>query len=283
MRFLLKALKLSTLGVFGGVVVSLLALSGCQSKFIYFPRPYAANEVDRWAKRPTHQVIDYHTSDGPQKAYLLKWSPNPEHLWIVCGGNGTVALDWSDWISEHGSRADAWLLMDMPGYGANTGSPSPWSIRRSLKAVVPTAMESLHWSLPADRGKLRFFGHSLGSAVCLMAAKEYDIRQGVLMSPFTSTMDMTKEVIGVPIGFILWHRYDNVSRLREIEAAGSGRVVIVHGSDDEIIPVRMARELAAAVPTTVRAVEVRGGHHNDLSETAPEIVEEALKSTREGP
>ncbi|MFD0894519.1 alpha/beta hydrolase [Luteolibacter ambystomatis] len=276
-------MKLSVIGTFGGIVLCLLCLSGCQSKFIYFPRPYPANEVDRWSKRPSHQVVDYSTSDGPQKAYLLKWSQNPEHLWIVCGGNGTVALDWSDWISSHGSRKDAWLLIDMPGYGANAGAPGPWSIRRSLKAVVPAAMDSLHWSLPADRGRLRFFGHSLGSAVCLMAAKEYDIRQGVLMSPFTSTMDMTKELIGVPLGFILWHRYDNLARLREIEKAGSGRVVIVHGVDDEIIPVRMARELAAAAPNTTRVVEVRGGHHNDLPEVAPEAIENALKSACEGP
>ncbi|MGC4013651.1 MAG: alpha/beta hydrolase [Luteolibacter sp.] len=278
LRFLLKAFKLSAIGTAGGALLCLLGLAGCQSKFIYFPRPYPPSLVKGWAKQPGHQVLDYQTRDGPQQAYLLSTSPKPEHLWIVCGGNGTVALDWEDWIRDHGPKNDAWLLIDMPGYGACAGSPSPWSIRRSLKAVVPAAMESLHWSLPADQGRLRFFGHSLGSAVCLMAAKEYDIRQGVLLSPFTSTMDMTREVIGLPLGFILWHRYDNVARLREIESAGGGRVVIVHGTDDEVIPVRMGRELAAAAPGAVRVIEVPGGRHNDLTEIAPQVVEKALES-----
>jgi len=281
LRFILKAMKLSAIGVSVSMVLGLLCLSGCQSSFIYFPRAYQANEVERWTKQSEHKVLDYRTSDGPQKAYLLQWTPKPEHLWIVCGGNGTVALDWSDWISEHGSRQDAWLLLDMPGYGANAGSPSPWSIRRSLKAVVPAATDSLHWSLPADQGRLRFFGHSLGSAVCLMAAKEYDIRRGVLMSPFTSTMDMTREVIGVPLGFLLWHRYDNLARLREIEAAGSGRVVVLHGTADEVIPTRMSRDLAAVAPQTVRLVEIPGGRHNDLPEIAPKAIEEALATARE--
>ncbi|BCU78802.1 alpha/beta hydrolase [Luteolibacter sp. LG18] len=278
-RFLLKLLKLISCGV----LLLLLGLTGCQSSFIYFPRPYPPTRVSHWSKESGNKILDYQTSDGPQQAYLIQRTPRPQHLWIVCGGNGTVALDWSDWLREHGPRDDAWLLVDMPGYGACAGSPSPRSIRRSLRAVVPTAMNSLGWSLPADQGKLRFFGHSLGNAVCLMAAKEYGIRRGVLMSPFTSTMDMTRVVTGVPLGFLLWHRYDNLARLREIEAAGSGKVVILHGAEDEVIPVSMGRTLATAAPNTAQFVEIPGGHHNDLSELAPETLEKALETAREAP
>lgn len=263
-----------------GLLLGLGLLTGCQSKLIYFPRAYGPSDVREWTTWPGTTVVDYQTEDGRQQAYLLSASPKPERLWIVCGGNGTVALDWSDWLREHGPGRDAWLLFDMPGYGACEGEPSPWSIRRSLKAVVPAAAERLGWSTAEARNRLRFFGHSLGGGVCLMAAQEFDIRKGVLLAPFTSTMDMSREVLGVPLGFLLWHRFDNEARLRELDSRGSACVAILHGSEDEVIPVAMSRKMAAELPSTVRFTEIPKARHNTIPDLAvPEIVK-ALEEAR---
>lgn len=267
------------LGLF--LLAALGILAGCQDKLIYFPRTYGSDQVGRWQREPGTKVIDYQTSEGRQRAFLLSHSAKPERLWIVCGGNGTVALEWSDWLREHGPSQDAWLLVDMPGYGSCEGSPSPQTIRHSLQAVVPAALETLHLSAADAHERLRFFGHSLGAAVCLMAAKEYDIRKGVLLAPFTSTMDMTRALFGVPAGFLLRHRFDNEARLREISARGTGQVFIFHGARDEVIPVRMSRQLAGEFPALVHLTEIPGGRHNTLQEIAvPEIVE-ALEKARE--
>ncbi len=257
------------------------ALTGCQSRLIYFPRAYGPDQASRWKRVLGNRVIDYQTSEGKQRAFLLSHSAKPERLWIVCGGNGTVALDWSDWLREHGPHQDVWLLVDMPGYGSCEGSPSPRTIRHNLQAVVPATLESLHWSAADAHERLRFFGHSLGAAVCLMAAKEYDIRKGVLLAPFTSTMDMTRVLLGVPAGFLLRHRFDNEARLREISARGNGQVFIFHGVRDEVIPVRMSRQMAGEFPALVHLTEIPGGRHNTLQEIAvPEIVK-ALEKARE--
>ncbi len=259
----------------------LALLTGCQSKLIYFPRPYGPDHVAKWDAEPGTTVIDYTTSEGKQQAYLLTPAPKPERLWLVVGGNGTLALDWSDWLREHGPQQDAWLLIDIPGYGACEGKPRPGTIRRSLKAVVPTAMESLHWSLPADHAKLRFFGHSLGAAVCLMAAEEYDVRRGVMLAPFTSTMDMTKAMFGADLGFLVWHRFDNRHRLGKLAKRDGAEVFVLHGSDDEAIPVTMSRELAKEFPGIVRYAEVPGGRHNTLQDIAPEAIRAAMEKARE--
>ncbi len=256
-------------------------MASCQSKLIYFPRPYGGDHVKNWDAEPGTTVIDYKTSEGNQQAYLLSNTPKPERLWLVCGGNGTLALDWSDWLRENAPRQDAWLLIDIPGYGACSGSPRPSTIGHTLKAVVPAGLDSLKWSLPADHGKLRFFGHSLGSAVALMAADEYDLRRGVLMTPFTSSMDMTKAIFGVDLGFIVWHRFDNEARLKTLAARGNAAVFILHGSNDESIPVTMSRELAQEFPSVVRYTEIPGGRHNNLQEIAPEKIRAAMNAARE--
>jgi pimeloyl-ACP methyl ester carboxylesterase len=275
-----RLLRRISLAILIPVAVVLALLTGCQSKLIYFPRPYGPDHVARWDAEPGTTVVNYQTTDGPQQAYLLAPSPKPERIWIVCGGNGTLALEWSDWLRESGPPQDAWLLIDIPGYGACQGSPRPASIRRSLKAAVPAGMESLKWSLPADHARLRFFGHSLGSAVTLMAAEEFDFRRGVLLSPFTSSMDMTKQVFGIDLGFLVWHRFDNRARLTGLAKHGDAEVFILHGEQDEVIPVRMSRDLAGKFPGLVRCTEIPGGRHNDLQEIAAGKIRAAMEEAR---
>jgi pimeloyl-ACP methyl ester carboxylesterase len=247
--------------------IPLLMLAGCQSQFIYFPRPYADGITAQWQQRTAGKKIDFTTSQGKQRAFLQGKLKTPRNLWIFCGGNGTVALDWSEWIDENAPQEDAWLLVDFPGYGDCEGSPSPSRIRESLKTVVPLAARELGWSDPPDPARLRFFGHSLGSAACLIAATEFGVQRGVLVSPFTSTMEMSGVLTGLPLGFLVWHRFDNPARLAELTARGPGKVVILHGTDDEAIPVWMSRKLAAAQKSAVTLREIPGGRHNTIPET----------------
>ncbi len=275
---LLRRISIAILTPIAGV---LALLTGCQGNLIYFPRPYGPDHVARWDAEPGTTVVNYQTADGKQQAYLLSPAAKPERLWIVCGGNGTLALEWSDWLREHAPPRDAWLLVDIPGYGACQGSPRPATIRRTLKAAVPAGMAALDWSLPADQSKLRFFGHSLGSAVTLMAADEFDLRRGVLLTPFTSSMEMTEAMFGVDLGFIVWHRFDNRARLTNLSKHGDAGVHILHGDNDEAIPVAMSRDLAKDFPATVRYTEIPGGRHNDLQQIAPGKIRAAMEAARE--
>jgi pimeloyl-ACP methyl ester carboxylesterase len=281
MPLLLRILRHMLLWIALPLGVVVLLLVGCQSKLIYMPRPYGPGHVARWDAEPGTRVIDYSTAQGKQQAYLLSAMEKPERLWLVCGGNGTLALEWSDWLRENGPAQDAWLLVDIPGYGASSGEPRPGTIRNTLKAAVPAGMEALGWSLPADQAKLRFFGHSLGAAVCLMGAEEFDIRRGVILTPFTSSMDMTEAMFGVNLGFIVWHRFDNLERLKDLEKKSGAEVFVLHGADDEAIPVAMSRRLAAEVPGVVRYTEIPGGRHNTLQDVAPETLREAMLKARQ--
>ena len=272
-RYLVRLLRL--LLIIAGV--PLVVLAGCQSKLIYFPRPYEPGTTARWAEQTTGKFIDFKTSQGRQRAFLQGNLTRPRNLWIVCGGNGTVALDWSQWLEEHAPKEDAWLLMDFPGYGDCEGAPSPARIRESLTVGVTLAMQEIGWSAKEDAGRLRFFGHSLGGAACLIAASEFKIQRGVLVAPFTSTMDMSRVLTGLPLGFLVWHRFDNSTRLAELAARGPGEVIVFHGADDEVIPVSMSRTLASRQKKIVRLREIPGGRHNTIQETHAAEIAAALR------
>jgi pimeloyl-ACP methyl ester carboxylesterase len=263
------------------LVIPLGLFTGCQSSMIYFPRTYPTGVPAKWAADTHGKALDYTTGQGRQRAWLLGKRSNPAHLWVVCGGNATLALEWSPWLRAHAPGDDAWLLVDFPGYGECQGRASPGRIRESFRQVLPLAAAELGWSLPADSDKLRFFGHSLGAAAVLIAASDHQIRRGVLLAPFTSTMDMARRVTGLPVGFLVWHRFDNRARLAELAAAGPARVIILHGSDDEVIPVAMGRELAAGQPGIASCRVIEGASHNTVQEVAREKLVEALREAAE--
>jgi pimeloyl-ACP methyl ester carboxylesterase len=269
-----KRLAWAAMVLFG---IPMLLVVGCQSKLIYFPRAYGPGTTAQWEKRTAGRTVDFKTTQGNQRAFLQGNLKSPRNLWIVCGGNGTVALDWSEWLTEHAQKEDAWLLVDFPGYGDCQGSPSPAAIRETFRTGVPQAFQEIGWPREPDPARLRFFGHSLGGGACLIAASEFKIQRGVLLAPFTSTMDMTRVVTGVPLGFLVWHRFDNSARLAELSARGRGEVIILHGSDDEVIPVSMSRTLAAEQKKTVHLREIPGGRHNTVQESNAADLADALR------
>lgn len=264
-------------------VVPLSLLLGCQSKLLYFPRPYGQESVRNWEAKSNGKRVDYQTSQGRQRAFLQGNLESPRHLWIVCGGNGTLALDWAEWLETNAPTEDAWLLVDFPGYGDCEGSPSPGRIRESMKTVVSLASKELGWGEAPDAMKLRFFGHSLGSAACLIAAEEYKIQRGVLIAPFTSTMEMAQELTGVPLGILVWHRFDNRSQLKDLAERGSGKVIIFHGVNDEVIPVDMSRSLAAEGKGVVELREIGEGRHNTIQAEHAEALAAALREAGGNP
>ncbi|KAB2642680.1 MAG: alpha/beta hydrolase [Verrucomicrobia bacterium] len=260
-----------------GLAMALALLTGCQSRLIYFPRPYPAGLVAKWTTVAPGQVIDFTTAQGHQHAFMQGQRDHPRNLWLVCGGNGSLALDWSAWLSIHAPREDAWLLVDFPGYGDCHGTPSPAAIRDTFDQLVPLAMQKLGWSPTADSSRLRIFGHSLGAAACLIAAADHHIQRGVLLAPFTSTMDMTRQVTGLPLGFLVWHRFDNSARLADLARHGPGRILILHGSRDEVIPAGMSRHLATRFPALVELQEIKDAHHNTVQDSHSTDLARALR------
>jgi pimeloyl-ACP methyl ester carboxylesterase len=257
------------------MAIPVLLITGCQSRLIYYPRPYAPETKREWQSRHGGRFIDYQTGEGRQRAFLQGNLRSPRNLWIVCGGNGSLALDWSDWLAEHAPKEDAFLLVDFPGYGDCEGSPHPSRIRESFRKALPAAWTSLGQT--PDPARMRFFGHSLGGAACLIGAADQGISRGVLLAPFTSTMDMAREVTGLPVGFLVWHRFDNRARLEDLQQRGASNVIILHGSNDEVIPVAMSRSLAATFPGNVRLVEINAGRHNTVQDSHPQLLGDALR------
>ena len=262
--------------------IPLLPLAGCQHKLIYFPRPYDP-EMPRAFLAERGQSIEVKTGQGRQTAWLRAPDRLPaKRLWLVCAGNASLALEMRYIIEPNLSREDAVLYFDYPGYGGNEGSTTPARVRKSLKAILPLAAKACDIPESEVPDRVIVFGHSLGAAVGLIASHEFGLKRAVLVSPFTSTMDMAKVMLGMPLGFIVTHRYDNRKAVAELAGRG-GRAWIIHGKDDEVIPSAMGSELAAIGKDAVRLILLPGAGHNDIFGLAPHAISEAMREITKDP
>jgi pimeloyl-ACP methyl ester carboxylesterase len=241
-------------------------LLGCQSGLIYHPSAYR-HDHEQMLSDSLGVRLNFSTSQGRQTAYYIPPSLSSLEqqavLWLCFGGNAALALDWVPFTGVWDDHY-AYLLIDYPGYGESEGSPTPERIRENAREAYAALSRHLKVTTAELQPRTALLGHSLGAAAALMAAEDLGLRQAVLVSPFTTMTEMGREVLGWPLCLLNLHPYDNRQTLARLAAKPHAKVVIFHGSDDEVIPVCMGRELAALHSEQVQFYEVAGARHNDI-------------------
>jgi len=260
------------------VVVAILAflLIEGQHRMIYYPSRYGGKPPlpDRG------QTIEYRTGQGKQLAFYLPPAEGvgrlPDRLWLMFGGNASLALDWLDFLNDFPDPAAAFLLIDYPGYGDCQGRPGPDSIMESTEKALATLAKQLE-AEPADlEERLMVMGHSLGAAVALLFAESHRVNRIVLVSPFTSLKEMGGRLVGPLLAKTLLHDYDNRTRLKEIlNRQPTPPITIIHGTRDKVVPVEMGRELAN-ISRKIIYSEVEDGDHNYILITARAQILQAM-------
>lgn len=240
-----------------------------QRRLMYFPRKYPTGFIRDLGSRGLVPV-KFETSRGTQRAYYLppagaQTAALPASIWVLFGGNGSLALDWLTFLPADANRRAGLLCVDYPGYGECAGATSREGIRESLAAVVP-ALAAVCSVSPAEIApRLSVAGHSLGAAVALEFAQLHPVRDIVLIAPFTSMKDMARRSFGWPLCEVLLDRYDNRAALAALAIRSPRPTLrIYHGADDFVIPAIMGRELAEKHPDWAVFREFPGLDHMDV-------------------
>jgi pimeloyl-ACP methyl ester carboxylesterase len=88
---------------------------------------------------------------------------------------------------------------------------------------------------------------------------------------------MGKRMLGFAPRLLIRHNFDNLARLDDLARRNPPPLVVIfHGADDEVIPVRMGRMLAERHPLMTRFHELPGVRHNDILEQIPPITSAML-------
>lgn len=152
------------------------------------------------------------------------------------------------------------LAVDYRGFGKSTPElPSETMAYEDARA----AWDWLGRQYP---GRPRYiFGHSLGGAIAIELAAQVEDEHGTLVEgTFTSIPDVVSSFKWgwLPVGPLITQRFDAVKRVPDIGSP----LLVVHGTNDTLIPPELGRKLFDAATGRKAFVLVEGGsHHNTNS------------------
>jgi pimeloyl-ACP methyl ester carboxylesterase len=168
-------------------------------------------------------------------------------------------------LSNVADREAGFLLLDYPGSGFCQGSCTPARILAASEAAAEALRIRLGITPEAFADRLGVFGYSLGTATALQYAAKHQVRRIVVAAPFTTLAEIGDLFYFWPCGQLIRDRFDNIARLAEIaDQQHRPPLLIMHGDQDDTIPMTMSARLAAPYPTWVERIVVRGADHDTV-------------------
>jgi uncharacterized protein len=196
-------------------------------------------------------------------------------------GNRAEMLSMARIFLEHGYRA---LAVDARAHGQSDGALITFG---ALEAE--DAARWIAWMRRDTGGCVVAFGASLGAAYALQSANAPGVCAVVAQSGFASYREIAFDRVGQQLGTGPWVgrtllrpgielgmlyarvRYGadlaGASALPVVRAAGAP-ILVIHGTDDDNVPVRHAQMVHAANPARVSLWLVQGGSHGAAGRVA---------------
>jgi uncharacterized protein len=250
----LKLLARIVAGLVAVYALGIALLMVLEDRILYDPTP----EV-RSLTGCTVNNVELQTADGTSVHGL--WFPREKAqgaVLIFHGRQGNLGDDFgpddlAGWHNEVGVSA---FIFSYPGYGKSGGVPS--------EAGCYAAAEAAYAWLTETQGvpprQVLLYGRSLGSAVAIDLASRHPHRALLLVTPFTSLPDVAESRFPLlPAQLLMRNRFPSRSKIDRCTQP----LLVLHGTDDRLIPFAMGKELFDAANEPKRFVAITGAHHEN--------------------
>ena len=239
-------------------IVICLFLFMNQRNFIYFPNDQDFNTCPGFADSETVNFA------GTRMYYLE--SEGSETILVYYHGNAGSACDRSfikDILKDHGISL---LFVEYSGYSADIRKPT-----RDL--ILQDAKNAKAFIDQMGYERLFLIGNSLGSAVASYHQTLQTPERIVLLSPFDKLSNVGKiHYPFLPVDLIMREEYDPDDWIKDYV----GKILIIHGLEDEIIPIKLAERLYDLIASEEKEfVAVKRADHNSLL-AKPEVWEKVI-------
>ena len=248
-RWLLSLLATSYLG--------LVILVGCEQRSLLY--------------HPSHSPIPTQTDasglvpwrkDGRVIGFCHEVS-NPKHIWLMLHGNAGQAQGRKYALATLPTN-DSFYVVEYPGFGTREGSPT----FDSMNAAAVEAYQTLSQRFPNQ--PISVLGESMGSGPASFLSHQSPRPERIaLVVPYDRLVSVAAEKKPyLPVSLILQDRWDNIASLQGFQ----GRIDIYAATEDTIIPVAHARNLAKNVANA--HLHEFTGEHNDWSHNHRVVLED---------
>lgn len=241
------------------LVLMITLFAGLQRRLIYFPSTAEPAALEEMAQSEGFKPLAGATGETIAWIHSPRDGGAPDAVFIIFHGNAGFGLHRSyyrDALRELSGDRWACVVLEYPGYGARSGSPSKDSLEAAAAEVLDVIL-ALH---PAP---VYLIGESLGGGVAtsLAASHPEAVRGLLLVTPFTSLAEVGQYHYPLlPVRLLLRDNFDNTRNLKQYR----GPVGIILAEGDRVIPASIGKKLYDSYEGPRRLWTQPGAGHNTL-------------------
>ena len=227
-----------------------------QERMIFSPQPIEQDPL----QANTGAAIEEVSLVAADKVTLRGWlvqaanTQTPAPILIYFGGNAEEV----SWLASTAGRYAGWslLLVNYRGYGRSEGKPGEAEFFADALRIYDYAAGR------AAGGRVAVMGRSLGSGVAVYLSAQRPVAGVILVSPYDSVESVARGIYPyLPIGLMLKHRFDSMSRAPGIKAP----LLCLVASADRVIPRPHSERLYAAWGGMKQWREIGPAEHDSIA------------------
>jgi hypothetical protein len=222
-----------------------------QRRLLYFPDRRLTHPAE--AGMSGVEELRLLTADGEM---LVAWylPPRDGHpLILYFHGNGGALVDRIPRFRMFAASGYGFLAVSYRGYGGSSGSPTQTGLMRDGKAAYREARARGY-----EGKRIVVMGESLGTGAAISLAATREAAALVLDSPFSSAVDVAAvHYWMLPVRWLMLDQFRSDLAIRDVHIP----VLFVHGDEDNVTPIDLARRLFERANEPKAFIGVAGGGH----------------------
>ena len=181
--------------------------------------------------------------------------PNPRGVVFFLHGNAGNLVSWTTGLDFYRRVNYDLFIVDYRGYGKSTGHIENEAQLYADARAAYDAMAPLYRDKP-----IVIYGRSLGTALAASLARDVQPRLLVLVSPFSSLAASAAQAYPWAPEWVLKYPLRTDAIIGDVKSP----ILLIHGSEDKLIPLSHSERLKALARSPVELLVVPGAGHSDI-------------------
>ena len=245
--------------LFAGIIVALyllvlIAAFLFQNKLLFFPVKLTPGYAYKLSNQDKEVFLK--TSDEENVSGILFHRPGNQKVILYFHGNAGALDTWQNTGDDILPLHCDLFIIDYRGYGKSTGTFSEEGFYKDALAAYQFLIQSGY-----QPNQIIVYGRSLGTGIAMQLAVTQKTGALILESPYCSLPALAAEKMPYLLPqLLLRYKLNTLKRAAELKVPA----LVIHGKDDDLIPVEQGIQVFNAVTTPKKLLLIEGGGHNDL-------------------
>ena len=240
-----------------------------QERFLFHPEKLEENFEFKYQDSDVEELF-FGPKEGVSINGLHFKCANSKGLILYFHGNTRSIKGWGKFATDFTQFGWEVMMIDYRGFGKSIGKRSEHGIKNDAQFIYNEITRTF------PESKIILYGRSMGTGFAAKLASNNNPLMLILEAPYYSLLDTGKRYLFfIPLSFFMRYTIRTYRWMPYVSCP----VVIIHGSNDWLVPWRSGKRLAEIRPDHTRFMLVKGAGHNTLRyfDRYHEILKELLR------